>query len=100
MPSYTELRKTNHFYYFIKFTLNVYSMLFSVSFGKYTKRSTPGAIVSASEQERLLVEVDATPIASQPLANPPFGTFRRIIHLNKEKCSNVKEKDTSAFENL
>lgn len=32
MPSYTELRKTNHFYYFIKFTLNVYSMLFSVSF--------------------------------------------------------------------
>ncbi|XP_028314376.1 tetraspanin-15 isoform X2 [Gouania willdenowi] len=30
MPSYTELRKTNHFYYFIKFTLNVYSMLFSL----------------------------------------------------------------------
>ncbi|CAL8248323.1 unnamed protein product [Merluccius merluccius] len=30
MPSYSELRKTNHFYYFIKFTLNVYSMLFSL----------------------------------------------------------------------
>ena len=31
MPSYSELRKTNRFYYCIKFTLNVYSMLFSVS---------------------------------------------------------------------
>ncbi|XP_056145443.1 tetraspanin-15 isoform X2 [Lampris incognitus] len=30
MASYSELRKTNHFYYFIKFTLNVYSMLFSL----------------------------------------------------------------------
>ncbi|XP_010781764.1 tetraspanin-15-like, partial [Notothenia coriiceps] len=30
MPSYSELRKTNHFYYFIKFTLNIYSMLFSL----------------------------------------------------------------------
>lgn len=30
MPPYAELRKTNHFYYFIKFTLNIYSMLFSV----------------------------------------------------------------------
>ncbi|XP_007573508.1 tetraspanin-15-like isoform X2 [Poecilia formosa] len=29
MPSYSEVRKSNHFYYFIKFTLNVYSMLFS-----------------------------------------------------------------------
>lgn len=29
MPSYEEWRKTLHFYYFIKFTLNVYSMLFS-----------------------------------------------------------------------
>ncbi|CAL8327413.1 unnamed protein product [Arctogadus glacialis] len=30
MPSYSELRKTNRFYYFIKFTLNIYSMLFSL----------------------------------------------------------------------
>uniref|UniRef100_G3PK85 Tetraspanin-15 n=1 Tax=Gasterosteus aculeatus aculeatus TaxID=481459 RepID=G3PK85_GASAC len=30
MPSYSEMRKTNHFYYFIKFTLNIYSMLFSL----------------------------------------------------------------------
>ncbi|XP_074493149.1 tetraspanin-15 isoform X3 [Sebastes fasciatus] len=30
MPSYSELRKSNHFYYFIKFTLNIYSMLFSL----------------------------------------------------------------------
>ncbi|XP_067084452.1 tetraspanin-15 isoform X3 [Osmerus mordax] len=30
MPSYSEWRKSNHFYYFIKFTLNVYSMLFSL----------------------------------------------------------------------
>lgn len=30
MPSYSEMRKSNHFYYFIKFTLNVYSMLFSL----------------------------------------------------------------------
>ncbi|KAM9823479.1 tetraspanin-15 isoform 2-T2 [Syngnathus typhle] len=30
MPPYSELRKSNHFYYFIKFTLNVYSMLFSL----------------------------------------------------------------------
>ncbi|XP_042083901.1 tetraspanin-15-like, partial [Haplochromis burtoni] len=30
MPSYSELRKTNYFYYFIKFTLNIYSMLFSL----------------------------------------------------------------------
>ncbi|XP_043967603.1 tetraspanin-15 isoform X1 [Gambusia affinis] len=30
MPSYSEVRKSNHFYYFIKFTLNVYSMLFSL----------------------------------------------------------------------
>lgn len=31
MPPYSELRKTNHFYFFIKFTLNIYSMIFSVS---------------------------------------------------------------------
>lgn len=31
MPPYSEIRKTNHFYYFIKFTLNIYSMIFSVS---------------------------------------------------------------------
>ncbi|XP_061841987.1 tetraspanin-15 isoform X2 [Nerophis lumbriciformis] len=30
MPPYSELKKSNHFYYFIKFTLNVYSMLFSL----------------------------------------------------------------------
>ncbi|XP_067295017.1 tetraspanin-15 [Pseudorasbora parva] len=30
MPTYEELRKTNHFYYFVKFSLNVYSMLFSL----------------------------------------------------------------------
>ncbi|XP_062307521.1 tetraspanin-15 isoform X1 [Osmerus eperlanus] len=30
MPSYSEWRKSNNFYYFIKFTLNVYSMLFSL----------------------------------------------------------------------
>ncbi|KAM7392156.1 hypothetical protein PAMP_022789 [Pampus punctatissimus] len=30
MPPYSELRKTNYFYYFIKFTLNIYSMLFSL----------------------------------------------------------------------
>ncbi|KAL6465998.1 hypothetical protein MHYP_G00261310 [Metynnis hypsauchen] len=29
MPSYEDWKKTLHFYYFIKFTLNVYSMLFS-----------------------------------------------------------------------
>ncbi|KPP74357.1 tetraspanin-15-like [Scleropages formosus] len=29
MPSYSELRNTNYYYYCIKFTLNVYSMLFS-----------------------------------------------------------------------
>ncbi|XP_035641948.1 tetraspanin-15 isoform X2 [Oncorhynchus keta] len=30
MPSYKALRKSNRFYYFIKFTLNIYSMLFSL----------------------------------------------------------------------
>ncbi|KAF6727254.1 Tetraspanin-15 [Oryzias melastigma] len=30
MPPYSELRKTNHFYFFIKFTLNIYSMIFSL----------------------------------------------------------------------
>uniref|UniRef100_A0A8C8JWF0 Tetraspanin-15 n=1 Tax=Oncorhynchus tshawytscha TaxID=74940 RepID=A0A8C8JWF0_ONCTS len=30
MPSYKEVRNSNRFYYFIKFTLNVYSMLFSL----------------------------------------------------------------------
>ncbi|KAF7200813.1 tetraspanin-15-like [Nothobranchius furzeri] len=30
MPSYSDVRKTNHFYYFIKFTLNIYSMVFSL----------------------------------------------------------------------
>uniref|UniRef100_A0A4W5RFN3 Tetraspanin n=1 Tax=Hucho hucho TaxID=62062 RepID=A0A4W5RFN3_9TELE len=30
MPSYKEVRKSNRFYYFIKFTLNIYSMLFSL----------------------------------------------------------------------
>ncbi|KAG7480824.1 hypothetical protein MATL_G00060320 [Megalops atlanticus] len=30
MPSYSEWRNSNHFYYCIKFTLNVYSMLFSL----------------------------------------------------------------------
>ncbi|XP_061907506.1 tetraspanin-15 [Entelurus aequoreus] len=30
MPPYSELKRSNHFYYFIKFTLNVYSMLFSL----------------------------------------------------------------------
>lgn len=30
MPPYSEMRKSNRFYYFIKFTLNVYSMLFSL----------------------------------------------------------------------
>ncbi|XP_037535893.1 tetraspanin-15 [Nematolebias whitei] len=30
MPPYSEVRKSNRFYYFIKFTLNVYSMMFSL----------------------------------------------------------------------
>ncbi|XP_055776092.1 tetraspanin-15-like isoform X2 [Salvelinus fontinalis] len=30
MPSYKAVRKSNRFYYFIKFTLNIYSMLFSL----------------------------------------------------------------------
>ncbi|XP_055055200.1 tetraspanin-15 [Misgurnus anguillicaudatus] len=30
MPSYNEWKKTIHFYYFVKFSLNVYSMLFSL----------------------------------------------------------------------
>lgn len=31
MPSYEEWKKNIYFYYCVKFTLNVYSMLFSVS---------------------------------------------------------------------
>ncbi|XP_064827225.1 tetraspanin-15 isoform X2 [Oncorhynchus masou masou] len=30
MPSYKAVKKSNRFYYFIKFTLNIYSMLFSL----------------------------------------------------------------------
>lgn len=58
------------------------------------KRSTPGAIVSTSEQKLLLVVVDATPIASLLLATPPFGTFTRIIHFYRKKIAQMSKKMT------
>lgn len=58
MPSYSELKKTNRFYYFIKFTLNVYSMLFSVSFfGLYISISILFTVVGSTKSQQCLLFV-------------------------------------------